>query len=351
MRLIVTGGAGFIGSAFIRWVLGARQDVEIVNVDKLTYAGNLENLSAIERDPRYRFIRADICDVAAVGEVFADRADAVVHFAAESHVDRSILSPAPVVETNVRGTFVLLEAARKAAIRRFLHVSTDEVYGSLDPPLSATESFPLRPSSPYSASKAGSDLLALSYVQTFDLDVVVTRAANNYGPYQFPEKLVPLMISNAIDGRPLPIYGDGRQVRDWLHVDDHCRGIWAALTKGRAGAIYNISADEPMENIDLVTRIIRIVGASESLIQHVADRPGHDRRYAIASDALRRETGWRPERSLEEGLAATVGWYRANQEWVQHVRSHTYLEYYERNYAGRGTHTDSAAGVHGASKL
>ena len=350
MRLIVTGGAGFIGSAFIRWVLGAHPDVEVVNVDKLTYAGNLENLSAIEGDPRYRFVKADICDAAAMSEVFADRADAVVHFAAESHVDRSILSPAPVVETNVRGTFVLLEAARTAGTRRFLHVSTDEVYGSLDPPISAIESFPLRPSSPYSASKAGSDLLALSYVKTFGLDVVVTRAANNYGPYQFPEKLIPLMISNAIDGRPLPVYGDGRQVRDWLHVDDHCRGIWAALTQGQAGAVYNISADAPMENIELIKRILRIVGASESLIQHVTDRPGHDRRYAISSDALRRETGWETERSLEEGLTDTVAWYRSNQEWVRHVRSQTYLDYYERNYAGRGSHAVSPAGAPGASK-
>ena len=350
MRLIVTGGAGFIGSAFIRWVLGEYSDVELVNIDKLTYAGNLENLTAIERDPRYRFVRADICDAQAMSEVFAGRADAVVHFAAESHVDRSILSPAPVIDTNVRGTFVLLEAARAADVGRFLHVSTDEVYGSLEPPLTATESFPLRPSSPYSSSKAGSDLIALSYVKTYGLDVVVTRAANNYGPYQFPEKLIPLMISNAIENRPLPIYGDGRQVRDWLHVDDHCRGIWAALTKGRSGAIYNVSADQPLENIDLVRRILRIAGAEDALIQHVTDRPGHDRRYAISSDALRRETGWAPQRALDEGLADTVTWYRANQEWVRHVKSQTYLDYYQRNYAGRGSHTASAAGAPGASQ-
>jgi dTDP-glucose 4,6-dehydratase len=345
VRLIVTGGAGFIGSGFIRWALAAHQHVDIVNVDKLTYAGNLENLTAVERDPRYRFVKADICDAAAMSGVFAGSPDAVVHFAAESHVDRSILSPAAAVDTNVRGTFVLLEAARNARVPRFVHVSTDEVYGSLETPLQADESFPLLPSSPYSASKAASDLIALSYVRTFDLDVVVTRAVNNYGPYQFPEKLIPLMIANAIDGQPLPVYGDGRQVRDWLHVDDHCRALWAALTQGRTGAIYNISADQPMANIDLVTRILQIVGADQSLIQYVSDRPGHDRRYAITSERLRRETGWTPTYSLEDGLEKTVEWYRRNQDWVRHVKSQSYLEYYERNYAGRGSQPARAANV------
>jgi dTDP-glucose 4,6-dehydratase len=343
MQLIVTGGAGFIGSGFIRWALAAHPDVRILNLDKLTYAGNLENLASIEKDPRYRFVRADICDVDAVNEAFEDAPDAVVHFAAESHVDRSILSPAAAVDTNVRGTFVLLEAARRRDVGRFVHVSTDEVYGSLEAPIEADESFPLRPSSPYSASKAGSDLIALSYVKTFGLDVVVTRAANNYGPYQFPEKLIPLMIANALEGEPLPVYGDGRQVRDWLHVDDHCCAIWAVLETGKSGGIYNISADEPHANIDIVRRIVGILGADESLICHVTDRPGHDRRYAISSAAIRRETNWAPRHSIEDGLSETVAWYRGNQEWVRRVRSGAYTDYYDRNYGRRAGDAESGA--------
>jgi dTDP-glucose 4,6-dehydratase len=343
MQLIVTGGAGFIGSGFIRWALAAHPEVRILNIDKLTYAGNLENLASVERDPRYEFVRADICDADAMNQAFETAPDAIVHFAAESHVDRSILSPAAAVDTNVRGTFVLLEAARRRSVGRFVHVSTDEVYGSLEAPVEADESFPLRPSSPYSASKAGSDLIALSYVQTFGLDVVVTRAANNYGPYQFPEKLIPLMIMNALDGVPLPVYGDGGQVRDWLHVDDHCRAIWAVLETGRTGAIYNISADQPLTNIDVVRRILAITGAAESLIRHVTDRPAHDRRYAVSSETIRRETGWMPRRSIEEGLSETVAWYRANQEWVRRVRSGGYAEYYERNYGGRTESAQSGA--------
>jgi dTDP-glucose 4,6-dehydratase len=346
VKLIVTGGAGFIGSGFIRWALGEHPDVYILNLDALTYAGNLENLTSVEDNPRYRFVRADICDAGAVNRLFDEvRPDAVVHFAAESHVDRSILSPSAAIDTNVRGTFALLEAARASQVRRFVHVSTDEVYGSLEPPTHADESFALAPSSPYSASKAGSDLLALSYVKTFGLDVVVTRAANNYGPYQFPEKLIPLMISNAIDGEPLPVYGDGLQVRDWLHVDDHCRAVWAVLEAGTRGSIYNISADQPVANIDIVRRILHIVGAGESLIRYVTDRPGHDRRYAITSEKLRRETGWTPRHSIEDGLADTVDWYRRNQEWVRRVKSKSYLEYYEQNYADRASkdHTQGAS--------
>jgi dTDP-glucose 4,6-dehydratase len=335
MQLIVTGGAGFIGSGFIRWALAAHPDVRILNVDKLTYAGNLENLASIENDPRYTFVRADICDVDAMNEAFDAAPDAVVHFAAESHVDRTILSPAAAVDTNVRGTFVLLEAARRRSIGRFVHVSTDEVYGSVEAPIEADESFPLRPSSPYSASKAGSDLLALSYVTTFGLDVVVTRAANNYGPFQFPEKLIPLMIANALDGVPLPVYGDGLHVRDWLHVEDHCRAVWAVLERGKTGGIYNVSAGQPLANMDIVTRILGILGADESLIRHVTDRQGHDRRYAISSGTLRRETNWAPRHSIEEGLSETVAWYRGNQEWVRRVRSGGYRDYYDRNYGSR----------------
>jgi dTDP-glucose 4,6-dehydratase len=343
MQLLVTGGAGFVGSGFIRWALAAHPDVRILNLDKLTYAGNLENLASIENDPRYRFVRADICDVDAVNDAFEAAPDAVVHFAAESHVDRSILSPAAAVDTNVRGTFVLLEAARRRNVGRFVHVSTDEVYGSLEAPIEADESFPLRPTSPYSASKAGSDLIALSYVKTYGLDVVVTRAANNYGPYQFPEKLIPLMIANALEGEPLPVYGDGRQVRDWLHVDDHCRAIWAVLDKGKAGSIYNVSADEPLANIDIVTRIVAMLGADESLICHVTDRPGHDRRYAISSETIRRETNWAPRHSIEDGLSETVAWYRGNQEWVRRVRSGGYTDYYDRNYGRRTGDAESGA--------
>lgn len=336
MKIIVTGGAGFIGSAFIRHTLASHRDVRILNVDKLSYAGNLDNLKAVEADPRYRFVRADICDKEAVSREFTRfTPDGVVHFAAESHVDRSILSPAASVDTNVHGTFVLLEAARAARLHRFVHVSTDEVYGSLTPPAEADEEFPLQPSSPYSASKAASDLLALSYFRTFDLPVVVTRASNNYGPYQFPEKLIPLMICNALEGRPLPIYGDGLQVRDWLHVDDHCRAIWDILRTGVPGQVYNIGGAATLTNLDLVRRIMAIVGADESLIWYVNDRPGHDRRYALSSEKIQREIGWKPTRAFDEGLQETVEWFDRNQEWVQRARSGAYREYYAANYAHR----------------
>ena len=335
MKLLVTGGAGFIGSAFVRMVL-AETDSRVVNFDKLTYAGNLENLTPVEGNPRYRFVRADICDAAAVDAALAEeKPDAIVHFAAESHVDRSILSPEPVIHTNLLGSFTLLDAARRRGIGRFLHVSTDEVYGSLAAPLSATEDFALNPSSPYSSSKAGSDLLARSYFVTFGLPVVITRASNNYGPYQFPEKLIPLMISNAMDDRPLPVYGDGLQVRDWLYVDDHCRGILAALRKGRDGEIYNIGGNRSLPNLEVVHKVLALTGKPESLIQYVTDRLGHDRRYALTSDKLTMETGWRPEMDFETGLAQTIEWYRNNAAWVARVRSGAYLAYYERNYGSR----------------
>ena len=258
-----------------------------------------------------------------------------MHFAAESHVDRSILSAAPAFETNLRGTFTLLEAARPSRIARFVHVSTDEVYGSLAAPLEADEGFPLNPSSPYSASKAGSDLLARSYFVTYKLPVVITRASNNYGPYQFPEKLIPLMISNALEARPLPVYGDGMQVRDWLYVDDHCRGIWAALEKGRDGEIYNIGGNRSLPNISVVRQILAATGMPESLIKTVEDRPGHDRRYALSSEKLTSETGWTPSVEFEAGLAQTVAWYRENAAWVRNVKSGEYLTYYARNYENR----------------
>ena len=336
MKIVVTGGAGFIGSAFVRLALAGPGDIRIANVDALTYAGNLENLAAVSSDPRYSFHKADIADPAAIEAVFAEvQPDAVVHFAAESHVDRSILSPEPVIRTNLNGTFTLLEAARRHKTARFVHVSTDEVYGSIDEPHEADENYPLRASSPYSASKAGSDLLALSYCTTYKMNVSVTRASNNYGPFQFPEKLIPLMIANALEGKQLPVYGDGMQIRDWLYVDDHCRAIRAVLEKGRAGEVYNIGGSRALPNIEVVQRILAATGQPESLIKYVTDRPGHDRRYAITSDKVERETGWKPQVEFEQGLADTVRWYRDNAGWIANVRSGAYREFYERNYTGR----------------
>ena len=339
MKILVTGGAGFIGSAFVRMTV-AETDFEVVNLDKLTYAGNLENLTPVEGNPRYRFVQGDICDGPLVDSlVAAEKPDAIVHFAAESHVDRSILSPAPVIQTNFIGTFTMLDAARKHKVGRFVHVSTDEVYGSLEAPLEADENYPLNASSPYSASKAGSDLLARSYFVTFKLPVVITRASNNYGPYHFPEKLIPLMITNALEDRPLPVYGDGQQVRDWLFVEDHCRGIMSVLLGGRDGEIYNIGGNRSLPNLDVVRKVLALTGKSESLIQYVTDRPGHDRRYALSSEKLMRETSWRPLMDFETGLAKTIDWYRANTQWVERVRSGAYRSYYEKNYGSRETVT------------
>jgi dTDP-glucose 4,6-dehydratase len=346
MKFLVTGGAGFIGSAFVRLLLGAGPAMAgsyrstrpsmVVNLDKLTYAGNLENLAPVADDARYRFVHGDICDAPLVNALVSEtRPDVIVNFAAESHVDRSILSPAPVFETNLRGAFTLLEAARLHPAPRFLHVSTDEVYGSIEASHEADEAYPLRPSSPYSASKAGSDLLALSYFVTYRLPVMVTRASNNYGPYQFPEKLIPLMISNALEDRPLPIYGDGMQVRDWLYVDDHCRAILAVIERGREGEIYNIGGSRALPNLEVVKRILDAVGKPHSLMQTVKDRPGHDRRYALSSEKLMRETGWKPEPPFEDGLRATIDWYRRNAAWVARVKSGEYQTYYQRNYANR----------------
>ena len=335
MRILVTGGAGFIGSAFVRLII-TDTNHEVVNLDKLTYAGNLENLTPVASSPRYQFVKGDIADGDAVQQVFSDaQPDAVVHFAAESHVDRSIHSPEPVFDTNLRGTFTLLQAAREHRVSRFVHVSTDEVYGSLEPPLEADEKYPLNPSSPYSASKAGADLLALAYFKTFKLPLLVTRASNNYGPYQFPEKLIPLMISNAMEDRPLPIYGDGMQVRDWLYVEDHCRAIRTLLEKGREGDVYNIGGNRSLANLEVVERILTITGKPRSLMQYVQDRPAHDRRYALSSEKLMKETGWAPQMDFETGLARTIAWYRDNQEWVRHVKSGEYQQFYALNYGGR----------------
>jgi dTDP-glucose 4,6-dehydratase len=332
--VLVTGGAGFIGSNFIRWLLAHEAEVRVVNVDALTYAGNLESLADVH-DPRYGFVHADIRDFDAMARVLRGEAavpapDAVVHLAAESHVDRSILGPVKFVDTNVRGTATLLEACRAdLAARerpfRFLHVSTDEVYGSLgpdDPPF--TEQTPLAPNSPYAASKAAADLLVRAYVETFRFPALVTRCSNNYGPYQFPEKLIPLMISRALADQPLPVYGDGGNVRDWLYVDDHTAALWAALTRGRLGAVYNIGGASERPNITVVRAILRELQKPESLIRFVTDRPGHDRRYAMNSAKLEAELGWRPEHDFAAGLAATVRWYVSHRPWWERVLSEAY---------------------------
>ena len=334
MKLLVTGGAGFIGSAFVR--LAIAEGISVVNLDKLTYAGNPENLTSIAQSPLYTFVKGDICDAAGVRSLFAEhKPDGIVHFAAESHVDRSILSPFDFFETNLRGTFTLLEAARAYKLARFVHVSTDEVYGSLKAPLEADEDYPLVTNSPYSASKAGSDLLARSYFKTYQLPVLITRASNNYGPYHFPEKLIPLMIMNAFEDRALPVYGDGQQIRDWLYVDDHVRGILSVFRSGKEGEIYNIGGNRSLPNLDVVRMILGLTGKPESLIQYVADRPGHDQRYALNSSKLTQATGWSPQMHFEEGLAKTVEWYQANPAWVNNVRSGAYRDFYAQNYANR----------------
>ena len=336
MNVLVTGGSGFIGSNLVRLLLAERPGCRVLNLDKLTYAGNPENLADLSGHPGYRFVRGDVCDGPLVGRLLREeRIEAVLHLAAESHVDRSILEPAVFIETNVRGTQVLLEAARETGLARFLHVSTDEVYGSLGETGLFTEDTPLAPSSPYSASKAGSDLLALAYAHTFGLPVVVTRCSNNYGPYQFPEKLIPLMIANALRDEPLPVYGDGMNVRDWIHVEDHCRGLLAALERGRAGQVYNLGGRSERHNIDIVRQVLRLLGKPESLVRFVKDRPGHDRRYAIDPAKAERELGFSPRRRFEEGLAATVAWYRDHRGWWERVLSGEYRGYYERQYGGR----------------
>lgn len=337
--ILVTGGAGFIGANFIRFVLEHRPDYQIVNIDSLTYSGNLENLTAIERDARYRFVKADVCDPAAM-EPLMEEADVVVHMAAESHVDRSILDSTPFVQTNIAGTQVLLDAARKAErMGRFLYVSTDEVYGSLpleDTDALFTEETPLAPNSPYAASKTGGDLLARAYHHTFGMDIVTTRCSNNFGPYQFPEKVIPLFVTNLIEGKKVPLYGDGLNVRDWLHVDDHCEAILTVLEKGVSGDVYNIGGNNEQSNIELTHAIIELMGCGKERIEYVTDRPGHDRRYAIDASKIKRELGWVPSRSAwPEALGETVEWYKDNPEWWQRVRSGAYREYYERQYGAR----------------
>lgn len=315
MHLLVTGGCGFIGSNFVRLVLAERPDWRVTNVDKLTYAGNPANLADLASNPNYAFVKADIADKAAMAAVFAGKPDAVVHFAAESHVDRSITGPDVFVVTNVLGTQTLLELARQGGIGRFLHVSTDEVYGSLGPTGLFTETTPYAPNSPYSASKAGSDMLVRAYHHTYGMDTVITNCSNNYGPYQYPEKLIPLLVTNLIDGLQIPIYGDGLNVRDWLHVEDHCRGVLLALEKGRPGETYNIGGRNERKNIEIARAILGLMGKDESSIRYVEDRLGHDRRYAIDADKIRNELGWEPRHTFDTGLPATVAWYKANEAW------------------------------------
>lgn len=334
MKLLVTGGAGFIGSNFIRHVLGLGKGYEVVNYDKLTYAGNLANLTPVANHPNYRFVRGDICDAQAL-ETAMRSCDAVVHFAAESHVDRSIYEPSPVIQTNITGTFVLLEVSRKLSITRLVHVSTDEVYGDIPSNTFADEEFPLRPSSPYSASKAAADLLVISYVRTYGLPAIITRSSNNYGPFQFPEKLLPLMITNAFQNKSLPIYGDGRQQRDWLHVEDNCRGILTVLEDGKLGEIYNIGGLNVSENLSIVKELLRLTRKPESLISYVQDRPGHDRRYALTHKKIESQLGWKPAIPLDDGLRQTIEWYRNNQQWLDDVRAGEYRTYYEKYYENR----------------
>jgi len=337
MRTIfVTGGAGFIGSAFVRMVLEQQPDLSIVNYDALTYAGNLENLAGLD-EARHTFIKGDICDPEAVLAAVPQDCDAIFNFAAESHVDRSITSADEFLRTNIIGTQVLLDAARAKVVRRFVQVSTDEVMGSLpdDSDEYFTEESPLRPNSPYAASKAAAEFVVRAARETHGVDAVVTRCGNNYGPRQFPEKLIPLMIANAMDEIPLPVYGDGRNVRDWIYVDDHCRAIWLTYEKGRSGEAYNIGARNERENINVVKGILDALGKPHSLIKFVTDRLGHDRRYAIDPAKAETELEWRPEMSWAEGIAKTIAWYRENTLWVDHVRSGEYQQYYKEMYGGR----------------
>jgi dTDP-glucose 4,6-dehydratase len=333
MAIFVTGGAGFIGSEFIRGYVKKYPAESVVNFDKLTYAGNLENLSSVADHPSYRMVRGDICDAGAVREALPEGCDAVVNFAAESHVDRSILSAAEFARTNVLGAQVLLDVAREKRVRRFLQVSTDEVGGSIPPGQFFREDSPLVPSSPYAASKAAAEHFVRAAAHTFGLDAIVTRTSNNYGPFQFPEKLIPLAVSNALEDRPIPVYGDGLQVRDWVHVADNCRALMIVLERGRSGATYHIGGGRQVANLDLLRMLLELLRKPASLLTSVTDRLGHDRRYAVDCSLIRSELGWRPEIPLEEGLRSTIEWYSSNAEWVAHARSGEYRSYYQRVYA------------------
>jgi dTDP-glucose 4,6-dehydratase len=331
-NILVTGGAGFIGSNFVRHLLATDPAARVVNFDALTYAGNLANLADLADNPRYRFVKGDVTEREAVRAAMRLGVTDIIHFAAESHVDRSIQDSGPFIRTNVLGTQVLLDAAREFGVQRYVQVSTDEVYGSLGETGLFTEETPLHPNSPYSASKAAADLLVQAYQHTFGLPAVVTRCSNNYGPYQFPEKLIPLFVSNLLADQPVPVYGDGMQVRDWIHVLDHCRGVEAAWRSGKPGEVYNFGGRCEMANIDLTKLLLRLLGKPETLIRYVADRPGHDRRYAIDCSKAERDLGWRPLVPFDRGLAETIDWYKANAAWVAAIKNKDYLSYYEKQY-------------------
>jgi dTDP-glucose 4,6-dehydratase len=333
VKILISGGAGFIGSNFVQHILLNYASNELIVLDKLTYAGNLRNLEGALTDPRVKFVRLDICDPE-VSEALSG-CDAVIHFAAESHVDRSIEDASPFMRTNVEGTWRMVEASRRSRVNRFIHVSTDEVYGSLGPEGRFCETSPLDPTSPYAASKAASDLLVLSAVKTFGFPAIITRCTNNYGPFQFPEKFIPLMIAQALAGQPLPVYGDGRNIRDWIHVSDHCRALDLVLRKGRDGQVYNIGGGCELENVEVARAILRALGRSESLLKFVADRLAHDRRYALDCAKLSNQLGWNPEYDFDRGLADTVRWYRENTSWLQEARSGEYQKYFERHYVRR----------------
>ncbi|MGZ7136179.1 MAG: dTDP-glucose 4,6-dehydratase [Methanobacterium sp.] len=334
VKILVTGGAGFIGSNFVRYTLQKYDDYEITNLDALTYCGNLENLRGIEDNSNYTFINGDITDKELIFKITSDM-DYIINFAAETHVDRSIEDPEIFIKSNVLGTQVLLEAAKKYNIKKYLQISTDEVYGSLGETGYFSEDTPLAPNSPYSASKASADLMVRAYNQTFNLPVNITRCSNNYGPYQFPEKLIPLMISNAMEDKPLPVYGDGKNVRDWLHVHDHCSAIDVVLHNGKVGEIYNIGGNNEKTNIEIVKLILKNLGKDESLIKYVKDRPGHDRRYAIDSTKIQKELKWKPEYTFENGLSETIKWYLDNRSWWERIKSGEYIEYYQKMYGNR----------------
>ncbi len=335
-KILVTGGAGFIGSNFVRMVLSEHPDCFVVNLDKLTYAGNLENLAGLLKSPNYKFVKGDICDVALIEKIIEqNRIDTIINLAAESHVDRSINEPKVFIETNVTGTLTLLEAARDRKLERFIQISTDEVYGALGSQGKFTEQTPLAPNSPYSASKAAADLLVTAFGHTWGVRYNITRCSNNYGPYQFPEKLIPLMINNALNEKELPVYGDGLYVRDWLYVYDHCTAIWQVLTKAPPGEIYNIGGCNEKTNLEVIGLILNRLGKPKSLIKHITDRPGHDRRYAIDASKITGELGWQPSVGFEEGINKTIDWYLQNQKWLRNVVSGSYQTYYEAMYGNR----------------
>lgn len=334
-RILVTGGCGFIGANFVRHMIAADPQLHVVNLDALTYAGNPENLADLAEHPRYTFVHGSIADAQAVARALAAPTDALVNFAAESHVDRSITDPGVFVHTNVLGTQILLDAARRHNVSRYVQISTDEVYGSLDATGRFLESTPIQPRSPYSASKAGADLLVLSYHHTYGLPTLITRSSNNYGPYQFPEKLVPLFITNALENRPVPVYGAGQNVRDWLYVEDNCRAIELVLRRGTPGSVYNIGGESERNNLEMTRAILSATGKDDSLIQYVKDRPGHDFRYAIDITHIRTHLGWQPSVTLEEGLARTVAWYKKNESWWRRIKSGEYRKYYEQHYGVR----------------